>query len=44
MSLSKEEREQLEKMKESIEKLLKKDDEKKEPEFVDYGSRERREW
>jgi len=45
MSLTTDERERLEKAKEIIEKLLKEDDKaKKEPEVVDYGSRERREW
>ncbi len=45
MSLSKEEREKLEKMKKDIEELLKKDEKKvPEPDFVDYGSRDRRDW
>lgn len=52
MSLTEEQRLHLEKMKESLEKLkksiekvLEKDDAtKKESDFVDYGSRERREW
>ena len=47
MPLTKEEREQLEKMKEDIEKLLKKDDEQanKDPDWMDYGpGGGRREW
>lgn len=45
MSLSKEEKEKLEQIKKDLEELLKKDDKKvQEPDFVDYGSRERREW
>lgn len=47
MALSKEERERLEKLKESIEKLLKKDEEQnnKEPDWMDYGpGGGRREW
>jgi hypothetical protein len=45
MSLSKKEREKLEQMKKDIEELLKKDETPvKEQDWVDYGSRERREW